>query len=145
MDNETSIQRGLDVLNVMTLDPVALWDGLDENTRHQLAQMLQHWATQIESVQHSTETECVISQLAAVTADIVHLVEATPTLTTMLMPHADHLTSPPILGIRKVDLGDTENERQSRIQRFVAQIRNSLVLLQQKAPPAATYQERRRP
>jgi hypothetical protein len=138
MDDATIIQRGLDLLNLMTMDPEGIWAAVHDEHQAPVEQTLQHISDRAEAIQHEQDAGQMLQAVVALAGDVLHLVNETPELRALLLPEGiDAFDDPQVLSAWKPDLGDTENEQRARAQKFAAQMHNSLVLIRQATPPRA--------
>lgn len=122
MEDAVVVQRGLELLSLMTMDSAGVWAVLDDDARVKMAGMLQHFNKVAESVQHDQDMPSII----ALATDVVRLVEEIPALRDLLLPAGMRVVT---MSATKADLGDTENQRRAQAQKFAAQIHNSLVII----------------
>jgi hypothetical protein len=130
MDNETIVQRGLDLLNLMSRDPKTIWDTLDERERTKVESAFHRFNEIALSVQREEDDGKSMQAIIALATDVVRLVNETNELRTLLLPqNMISLDEPVVLGAYRTDLGDTENKQREQAQKFAAQMHNNLVII----------------
>ncbi len=131
MDDAVVVQRGLDLLSLMTMDPEGVWATFTNEQRATAAHTLRGLTERAAALQTEQDAARGRAEVIALTTEVVRLVEQTPALRALLLP-ADADSG--VLSATRADLGDTENEQRAQAQQFAAQIHNTLVLIQQAAP-----------
>jgi hypothetical protein len=143
MDDATIIQRGIDLLNLMTMDPEGIWAALTEADQVKVEYTLRQFSERAESVQHEQDAGQTLPAMVALATDVVRLVNETPELSALLLPAGmQAFDEPQVLSAWKPDLGDTENERQAQAQKYAAQMQNSLVQIRKAGPPRVASTKR---
>ncbi len=136
MINLTTIQRGLDLFNLMTMDPEEIWAALDATERVTVEAAFQQFSARAEAIQHEQDADKALRDLQALAADCIQLVINTPALRELLPPKGiQALDDPGVLGVKMKDLGDSENERRAAASKAAAQVSNDLVTIQKAANP----------
>jgi hypothetical protein len=143
MDGERSVQQALDLLDIIAIDPEAVWAVLDDDNRAMVEVRLQQLSDLAEAIQKEEDIAKSTSDLMTLAATLQGLVNSIPELCALLLPpEIGSEEDLPKLSAWKDDLGDSMAVQRAQAQKFAAQIHNHLVLIRQALPPQAVMGEK---
>jgi hypothetical protein len=135
MDDQFSVQRALDLLNMMAMDPEGIWIVLDDNNSTKVEARLQRLSNLTEAIQKEQDIAKTIQHLTTLASAIQQLVNEIPELSALLLPSGiNKVDDLPKLSAWKADLGDTAAAQRAQAQKYAAQIHNHLIIIQQAMP-----------